>query len=222
LLINSRPFIGAKQQLNRQNLAIDNGCTMENIYAAILGYLLGSIPFGLVLVKVFRKDDLRQIGSGNIGATNVLRTGSKFLAALTLLLDFSKGFFAILIAQGYFDGPAVTFAAGGAVLGHCFPIWLKFRGGKGVATNAGITLGLVPQIGLIYIFVWLSVLAVFRISSVAGMSAVLVASAAAPILGYSELFPILMAIAILVIYLHRENISRIRSGNEPKIGLIKD
>ncbi|MGQ7828841.1 glycerol-3-phosphate 1-O-acyltransferase PlsY [Altererythrobacter sp. Z27] len=191
---------------------------MEAIYAALLGYLLGSIPFGLLLTKAAGMGDVRQIGSGNIGATNVLRTGKKGLAAATLLLDLVKGFAAVWIAGQLWGGPAMAFAAGAAVIGHCFPVWLGFKGGKGVATNAGVCFGLALPIGLSYALVWLSILAIFRISSLAGMSAVVAAAAAAPLFGYPEYFPVLAAIAGLIIYLHRANIARLMKGEEPRIG----
>ncbi|MEE1878190.1 glycerol-3-phosphate 1-O-acyltransferase PlsY [Altererythrobacter litoralis] len=191
---------------------------MEAIYAALLGYLLGSVPFGLLLTKAAGMGDVRQIGSGNIGATNVLRTGKKGLAAATLLLDLVKGFAAVWIAGQLWGGPAMAFGAGAAVIGHCFPVWLGFKGGKGVATNAGVCFGLALPIGLSYALVWLSILAIFRISSLAGMSAVVAAAAAAPLFGYPEYFPVLAAIAGLIIYLHRANIARLMKGEEPRIG----
>lgn len=195
---------------------------MEPLFAALLGYLSGSIPFGLLLTRAAGLGDVRNIGSGNIGATNVLRTGNKGLAAGTLLLDLLKGFAPVFAAGMIWAGEtgdvAKAFAAGGAVLGHCFPIWLKFKGGKGVATNAGVSFGLAWAIGGAYALIWLSMLAIFRISSLAGMSAVVAAAAAAPLFGYPEFFPVLAAIAGLIIYLHRENIGRLMKGEEPKIG----
>ena len=191
---------------------------METLYAALLGYAFGSIPFGLILTKLAGKGDVREIGSGNIGATNVLRTGNKGLAAATLLLDLVKGFLPVFIAGHLWNDVAMAFAAGAAVIGHCFPIWLGFKGGKGVATNAGVAFGLGWPIGLVYAFIWLSVLAIFRISSLAGMSAVVAAAAAAPLLGYPQFFPVLAAIAVVVLYLHRENIARLTKGEEPKVG----
>ncbi len=191
---------------------------MEQIYAALLGYALGSIPFGLLLTKAAGLGDVREIGSGNIGATNVLRTGNKGLAAGTLLLDLLKGFAPVYIAGMLWGEVGMAFAAGAAVLGHCFPIWLGFKGGKGVATNAGVAFGLAWPIGLAYAAIWLSMLAIFRISSLAGMSAVVAAAAAAPLFGYPQFFPVLAAIAGLIIYLHRENIGRLAKGEEPKLG----
>ena len=190
---------------------------MDWIYAAALGYLLGSVPFGLILTRVFDAGDIRQIGSGNIGATNVLRTGRKGLAAGTLLLDGAKGFLAVWLAWRFLPDVA-GFAALGAVLGHCFPIWLRFKGGKGVATTLGVTLGLAWPIGAAYAAVWLVMLAVTRISSLSGMAAAVAAPIAAALLGRLELVPVLAAIAVIVLMLHRANIARLRAGTEPKVG----
>ena len=196
--------------------------TTNLIWAALLGYLIGSIPFGLLLTKAAGMGDVRQIGSGNIGATNVLRTGNKGLAAGTLVLDLLKGFAPVAIAGHLWGEVAMAFAAGAAVLGHCFPVWLGFKGGKGVATNAGVAFGLAWPLGLAYAFVWLSILAIFRISSLAGMAAVVAAAAAAPLFGFPQFFPVLGAIALLIIYLHRENIARLAKGEEPRVGGSKD
>ncbi len=192
------------------------------LWAALLGYLIGSIPFGLLLTRAAGMGDVRKIGSGNIGATNVLRTGNKGLAAGTLLLDLLKGLAPVLIAERLGGEVAAAFAAGAAVLWHCFPVWLGFKGGKGVATNAGVAFGLAWPVGLAYAFVWLSVLAIFRISSLAGMAAVVAAAAAAPLFGYPQFFPVLAAIALLIIYLHRANIARLAKGEEPRVGGSKD
>ena len=196
--------------------------TTNLIWAALLGYLIGSIPFGLLLTKAAGMGDVRQIGSGNIGATNVLRTGNKGLAAGTLVLDLLKGFAPVAVAGHLWGEVAMAFAAGAAVLGHCFPVWLGFKGGKGVATNAGVAFGLAWPLGLAYAFVWLSILAIFRISSLAGMAAVVAAAAAAPLFGYPQFFPVLGAIALLIIYLHRANIARLMKGEEPRIGGSKE
>jgi glycerol-3-phosphate acyltransferase PlsY len=196
--------------------------TTTVLWAALLGYAIGSIPFGLLLTRAAGMGDVRNIGSGNIGATNVLRTGNKGLAAATLLLDLLKGFAAVTIAGHLWGEVAMAFAAGAAVLGHCFPVWLGFKGGKGVATNAGVAFGLAWPLGLAYAFVWLSILAIFRISSLAGMAAVVAAAAAAPLFGYPQFFPVLGAIALLIIYLHRANIARLAKGEEPRVGGSKD
>ena len=195
---------------------------VDAFYAALLGYVVGSIPFGLLLTKAAGMGDVRQIGSGNIGATNVLRTGNKGLAAATLVLDLVKGLAPVAIAGQLWGEVAMAFAAGAAVLGHCFPVWLGFKGGKGVATNAGVAFGLAWPLGLAYAFVWLSVLAIFRVSSLAGMAAVVAAAAAAPLFGYPQFFPVLAAIALLIIYLHRANIARLMKGEEPRIGGSKE
>lgn len=191
--------------------------TIETIYAAVLGYVLGSIPFGLLLARMAGLGDVRNIGSGNIGATNVLRTGNKGVAAATLLMDLAKGLAPVLIAKAMWPGSEGV-AAVAAVLGHCFPVWLGFRGGKGVATNAGVSFGLGWPIGLAYALVWLGVLGVLRISSVAGMSAVVAAVIAAALLGYPQYVVPLGLIAVLVLWLHRANIGRLMRGEEPKVG----
>ncbi|MEP7221869.1 MAG: glycerol-3-phosphate 1-O-acyltransferase PlsY [Novosphingobium sp.] len=188
----------------------------------VAGYLLGSIPFGLLLTRATGAGDLRTIGSGNIGATNVLRTGRKWLAAATLLLDLAKGFAAVWLAGNVLGGdPAQSLAALGglaAVIGHCFPVWLRFRGGKGVATLMGVALGLAWPIGLIYALVWLGVLALSRLSSLGGICAAVSAPLAALVLGYRDFVPALAVLAVLVIYLHRANIARLRAGTEPRVG----
>ena len=190
---------------------------MHWIVAILLGYFIGSIPFGLLLAKAAGKGDIRKIGSGSTGATNVLRTGSKGLAAAVLILDLAKGLAAVMVAWRWFPD-AVSGAALAAVVGHCFPAWLGFKGGKGVATNAGVSLGLGWPIGVAYGAVWLVVLALGRISSVAGMSAVIAAVIAAAVLGYGRFVPVLAVIALLVIWLHRSNIKRLVAGEEPKVG----
>ncbi|MDP3907472.1 glycerol-3-phosphate 1-O-acyltransferase PlsY [Novosphingobium sp.] len=190
---------------------------MDGFAALALGYLLGSVPFGLILTAAFGAGDLRSIGSGNIGATNVLRTGNKGLAAATLLLDLAKGLLAVWLAWRWFpEFPGM--AALGAVLGHCFPVWLKFKGGKGVATTMGVSLGLAWPLGLVYALTWLGMLAITRISSLAGMTAAVAVPVAAWIMGRTELVPVLGAIAVLVLILHRANIARLRAGTEPRLG----
>ena len=191
--------------------------TTTQIFAFATAYLLGSIPFGLLLTRLSGRGDLREIGSGNIGATNVLRTGAKGLAALTLLLDAAKGTGAVLIARALWpDGE--LFAAAGALIGHLYPVWLKFRGGKGVATLLGIIAPLLPIAAMIYALLWVGMLLVWRISSVAGMVAVASAPVTAAVVGATGLFPMLLGFAILVIWKHRENIGRLKLGTEPYIG----
>ncbi|MFD1787667.1 glycerol-3-phosphate 1-O-acyltransferase PlsY [Sphingomonas floccifaciens] len=185
--------------------------------ALAIGYLLGSIPFGVILTRLGGAGDLRQIGSGNIGATNVLRTGRKGLAAATLLLDGFKGWLAVAIVAWAFPGEA-QLAAAGAFLGHCYPVWLRFKGGKGVATLMGIVLALHWPLGLIYAVVWLGLLAGLRISSVAGIAAAISAPVAAAILGRFDLVALLIALALIVVWKHRENIERLLAGTEPRVG----
>jgi len=194
--------------------------TREMLFALALGYLLGSIPFGLLLTRLAGKGDIRSIGSGNIGATNVLRTGSKWLAALTLILDCLKASAAIVLAQRLFGEETGAFAAAGALIGHLYPAWLKFRGGKGVATFLGILIPLLPIAAAIYAAIWLLLLLTIRISSVAGMTAAVSAPITAFIL-HSSFFPMLLGFAVLVLWKHRENILRLRRGTEPRIGRAK-
>ena len=182
----------------------------------LLGYALGSIPFGLLLTRVSGGGDIRSIGSGNIGATNVLRTGRKGMAALTLILDLLKGFFAVWLASQFFAGGEVL-AAAGAFFGHLYPVWLGFKGGKGSATFGGILLGLFWQGGVIYAGVWLTVLIVSRFSSVAGLVAALAAPIAAAIFGYYDLVPMLAACTLIIFWKHRTNIERLIDGTEPRI-----
>ena len=191
--------------------------TITVLWAALLGYAFGSIPFGLILAKLAGKGDIRKQGSGNIGATNVLRTGSKGLAAAVLLLDLAKGLVPVLIARELF-WQDMGWTALFAVLGHCFPIWLGFRGGKGVATNAGVSFGLAWPLGVVYAVVWLGMLAITRISSLAGMSAVVATTVAAFLFGWPTFGKVLALIAVIVIWLHRENIRRLANGSEPKVG----
>jgi len=188
------------------------------LLATIVGYLLGSIPFGLVLTRLTGAGDLRSIGSGNIGATNVLRTGRKGLAAATLLLDLAKGAAAVLAARALAGADGAALGGGAAVLGHCFPVWLRFRGGKGVATLMGVSLGLAWPIGAAYAAVWLGMLALTRISSLGGMSAAVAAPFAALALGLHREAAVLAALCALVLWLHRANIGRLREGTEPRIG----
>jgi glycerol-3-phosphate acyltransferase PlsY len=195
--------------------------TREMLFALALGYLLGSIPFGLLLTRLAGKGDVRKIGSGNIGATNVLRTGSKWLAALTLIFDCLKGTAAVLIAQRYLGPETARVAAAGALIGHLYPVWLKFRGGKGSATLFGILIPLLPTAAIVYAVVWLILLLTIRISSVAGIAAAVSAPVTAAIMKDEALLPMLLGFALLVVWKHRENILRLRAGTEPRIGRIK-
>lgn len=187
------------------------------VLALAVGYLLGSIPFGLLLTRLAGKGDIRDIGSGNIGATNVLRTGSKGLAAATLVLDALKGAVAVLIALRFWPD-AANFAAAGALVGHLYPVWLRFQGGKGVATLLGILVPLFWQAAAVYAIVWLGLLLVLGISSLAGMSAAASAPITAAVLGEVALFPLLLGFAVLIIWKHRENIRRLLKGEEPRVG----
>ena len=201
----------------RSGLLLTAAMTREMLFALALGYLLGSIPFGLVLTRLAGKGDLRDIGSGNIGATNVLRTGSKLLAALTLVLDCLKATAAIVLARQLFGDETAVFAATGALVGHLYPVWLKFRGGKGAATLFGILIALLWQAAIVYAVVWILLLLTIRISSVAGMSAAISAPVTAAIL-HSPFLPMLLGFAVLVLWKHRENILRLKRGTEPRIG----
>ena len=191
--------------------------TPELLFAWLLGYLFGSIPFGLLLTRFAGKGDVRDVGSGNIGATNVLRAGGKGLAAATLVLDALKATAAILLAGQLWPG-SETFAAAGALIGHLYPVWLRFKGGKGVATLLGVLIALLPMAAAVYALVWLGLLLTVRISSVAGIAAAISAPITAAVLGAQNLFPMLLGFALLVVWRHRVNIHRLRAGTEPAIG----
>jgi acyl phosphate:glycerol-3-phosphate acyltransferase len=190
------------------------------ILALVTGYLLGSIPFGLLVTGFAGKGDVRKVGSGNIGATNVLRAGGKGLAAATLLLDMLKGALAVWIAQNFLQSAPGSdqAAAAGALIGHLYPVWLKFRGGKGIATLFGILLVLWFTGAMVFAAVWLLVAALLRYSSLAGIAAAVSAPFAAVLFGVPVHFPILLGFAFLVVWKHRENIARLRSGTESRIG----
>ena len=191
--------------------------------AIAIGYLLGSIPFGVLLTRMAGAGDLRTIGSGNIGATNVLRTGRKGLAAATLLLDAGKGAAAVLLARALWPGegvtgPLVLVAAGAAFVGHLYPVWLRFRGGKGVATYLGLALALHWPCGLAFAVVWIGALLATRYSSVGGMAAAIVTPAVAAISGQFVMALLFLGMTVLVMWKHRANIERLLAGTEPRVG----
>ena len=188
------------------------------IFWAVAGYLLGSVPFGIVISRLFGLGDLRQIGSGNIGATNVLRTGNKLAAALTLILDSGKGAAAVLIARLLAGEDAVQLAGFAAFLGHCFPVWLRFKGGKGVATFLGLLLAYAWPVGLAACATWLVTALVMRISSLSALVAATLVPVWASILGYPQSVLMTLALATLICIRHRSNIERLGAGEEPRIG----
>lgn len=185
---------------------------------ALVGYGLGSIPFGMVLARVMGLGNLREIGSGNIGATNVLRTGNKTAAALTLLLDGAKGAVAVLLARAFAPEDSVQLAGLAAFLGHCYPVWLGFRGGKGVATFIGVWLALAWPVGLAICGLWLVTAIISRISSMSALVAAAGSTLCAVFLGYGTTLVFGGLVTILVFWRHRENIARIRAGTESRIG----
>ena len=187
------------------------------IIVAVYSYLLGSIPFGLVLTKIFLKKDIREIGSGNIGTTNVLRTGKKSLAVATLVLDLLKGYFSIIITFTYFEN-LISYSALICFIGHIFPVWLKFKGGKGVATYLGVILALSYKFFLIFGFSWLVLSFLFRYASLSSIISSLI------VFVYSYFFNnnfslILFIFFVIIIYTHRENIVRLKNSEESKIKL---
>lgn len=188
------------------------------VLAALLGYLLGSIPFGLVLTRLAGLGDIRQIGSGNIGATNVLRTGNKPLALATLLLDSGKGAIAALLALWWAGPEAAVLAAGGAMPCHSFPVWLGFKGGKGVATALGVLLAVSWPVGLIACLTWIVMAAMFRISSLSALTALGISPLTGWYFGGPLVAGLCLFIAVLVFIRHEANIRRLLKGEEPKIG----
>jgi glycerol-3-phosphate acyltransferase PlsY len=193
------------------------GETMGYAIALVFGYLLGSIPFGLLITRAAGLGDVRKIGSGNIGATNVLRTGNKGLAAATLLLDALKGTAAVLVA-GHFSPDFGLLAGFGAFLGHLFPVWLGFKGGKGVATYLGVLLGLAWQGMLVFAVIWLAMAFLFRYSSLAALAAAVVVPIALYFISTPQIAGLFMLMSLIVFIKHRANISRLLAGSEGKIG----
>src|SRR4051794_15471381 len=191
---------------------------MTLTFAFLFGYLLGSIPFGLLLTRIAGAPDVRTIGSGNIGATNVLRTGRKGLAAATLLLDMSKGMVAVVMVMAVAGNGAVYAAALGAFIGHLFPAWLKFKGGKGVATYIGVLLGLYWPCALIFCAIWLAVAFAFRYSSLAALAASALTPPALLLLGKPGAAALFLLLSALLWIMHRANIARLLAGTEGKIG----
>jgi acyl phosphate:glycerol-3-phosphate acyltransferase len=191
---------------------------MTLILTGIAGYLLGSIPFGILITRLMGLGDLRSIGSGNIGATNVLRTGNKGAAAATLILDGAKGAVAVLIARAMLGEDAAMVAGGAAFLGHLFPVWLGGKGGKGVATFLGTLLALAWPVGLAACATWAGTAAVSRISSLSALVAAALAAPFAWLLGYPALVLLILGMALFVFIRHRANIERLLAGTEPKIG----
>ncbi|WP_171238505.1 glycerol-3-phosphate 1-O-acyltransferase PlsY [Ruegeria sp. HKCCA5763] len=193
--------------------------TAEDLFFwAVIGYLFGSIPFGLILTKVMGLGNLREIGSGNIGATNVLRTGNKAAAALTLLFDAAKGAAAVLIARAYAGEDAAQIAALMAFLGHCFPMWLGFKGGKGVATFLGLWLALDWRVGVACCLSWLVAAAIWRISSVGALAAAALSTTWVLVLTNGSTFILGIILTLMIYWRHSSNVARIKAGTEPKIG----
>jgi len=188
------------------------------IYAVVLGYLCGSVPFGLLLTRAAGLGDIRTIGSGNIGATNVLRTGNRWVAAATLVLDAAKAALPVLAARAFWGEDAAMLAAIGATLGHCFPAWLGFRGGKGVAVMIGSLLALSWPVGLIFCAVWLLIALAQKVSSLAALTAAATAPIFAFVVVNEWLAGAVTIMAMLLFFQHRENIARLLAGTEPRIG----
>jgi acyl phosphate:glycerol-3-phosphate acyltransferase len=185
---------------------------------ALIGYALGSIPFGMVLARIMGLGNLREVGSGNIGATNVLRTGNKTAAFLTLVLDGAKGAVAVLLARAFAGEDAAQIAGLAAFLGHCFPVWLGFRGGKGVATFLGIILALAWPVGLACCAAWAAGAGLSRMSSMGALVAAASSTFFMVFMGHAGALLLGMVLTVLVFVRHKDNIKRIRAGTEPKIG----
>ncbi len=195
--------------------------TTEILISLLGGYLLGSIPFGLLIARFAGHGDIRQIGSGNIGATNVLRTGRKELAILTLVLDAGKAGLAALIAAHFFGFIPSLVAGGAALIGHCFPIWLKFKGDKGVATYFGAIFAISWPVALLAACVWIGTALLTRIVSLSGILTSIAVPIGAYIMGYKNIAILCVVLGAVIIFRHRENIGRIFAGTEPKIGAKK-
>ena len=191
---------------------------LEIIAVLLYSYFLGSIPFGLIITKIFLDQDIRNVGSGNIGTTNVLRTGKKSLAIATLIFDVLKGYLSVVITLKYFND-LIYFSALICFIGHIFPLWLKFKGGKGVATYLGIILALSFKLGIIFAITWLLISFIFKYSSLASMIGALIVFAYSIILDNNELSIFLFITFIIILYTHRENIIRLKDSKETKIKL---
>ena len=188
----------------------------------LIGYLLGSIPFGVIVIRLLGKGDLTKVGSGNIGATNAVRAGGKWVGLLVLFFDVGKGVLAVILARHYFPQGAEIFGAIGALLGHLYPVWLRFRGGKGVATMFGILVALDWRIGVIALLVWLAAFLITKMSSAGGLLAAASTPISALVLGRDDYFPLLLGFTLLIWWKHRANIGRILSGTEPRFGRRRD
>ncbi len=188
------------------------------IIIASYSYLLGSIPFGLILTKIFLKKDIREVGSGNIGTTNVLRTGNKILAITTLILDLLKGYLSIFITLIYFENQ-ISFSALICLIGHIFPIWLKLKGGKGVATYLGIILAISYKFFIIFVISWIIFSLLFRFASLSSIISTLIVFICSIFLENNSFSSILLIFLIIIIYTHRENIVRLKNSTEAKIKL---
>ena len=189
------------------------------LVSLLVGYLCGSIPFGLLLIKMAGSGDIRTIGSGNIGATNVLRTGRKLLAAFTLILDAAKGAFSILICSLFLSDNYVGLVGVFAVIGHCYPIWLKFSGGKGVATGLAVIMMLSPISAMLFIAIWISIACLMKYSSLAALTAFVSSSILGSILEENDISFAIVSITLLIFFRHKENIKRLLSGEESKISI---